>query len=200
MIIVGILNLCFIIIYYYIYQCKLFWMQEFESEKAQSTARFQSTNKVGSRRERDDIKTLNVDSKEGHRISSKTALSNQKQLTKPNKERHQKRPKVEPRVKEEGEISESEEPQYQRYKEKIDQETKEERWREWCANVMCDQLRTLKRLQKLQTTSVDLPKDEVSMFLMGSGTERMLSGKFIKSLVIDQVCCASHNYLLFKMY
>ena len=64
-------------------------------------------------------------------------------------------------MKEEGEISESEEPQYHRYKEKIDQETEEERWRAWCANVMDDQLRTLKRLQKLQTTSVDIPKEEV---------------------------------------
>lgn len=134
--------------------------KEFESEKAQSTARFQSTDKVGSRRER-DIKTVNIDSKDGHRLSSKTVFRNPKQSTKPNKERHQKRPKVEPRVKEEGEISESEEPQYHRYKEKIDQETKEERWRAWCANVMDDQLRTLKRLQKLQTTSVDLPKEEV---------------------------------------
>lgn len=135
--------------------------KEFESEKDQSTARFQSTDKVGSRRERDDIKTINVDLKEGHGLSSKTVSSNPKKWTKPNKERHQKRPKVEPKVKEEGEISESEEPQYQRYKEKIDQETREERWRGWCSNVMDDQLRTLKRLQKLQTTSVDLPKEEV---------------------------------------
>ena len=64
-------------------------------------------------------------------------------------------------MKEEGEISESEEPQYHRYKEKIDQETREERWRVWYANVMDDQLHTLKQLQKLQTTSVDLPKEEV---------------------------------------
>ncbi|KAF3777906.1 CHROMATIN REMODELING 5 protein [Nymphaea thermarum] len=70
--------------------------------------------------------------------------------------------KAEPRVKEEGEISESEDlERYRRYKEKIDQETKEEKWREWCADVMSDELRTLRRLQKLQTTSENLPKAEV---------------------------------------
>ena len=121
---------------------------------------FQSTNKVGSRCER-DIKNVNIDSKDGQRLSSKTVFNNPKQSIKPNKEHHQKHPKVEPRVKEEGEISESEEPQYHRYKEKIEQETREERWRVWYANVMDDQLRTLKQLQKLQETSVDLPKEEV---------------------------------------
>eukprot|EP00250_Pteridium_aquilinum_P009901 c19015_g1_i2 orf=976-6498(-) len=69
-----------------------------------------------------------------------------------------KRQKVEASAKEEGEISETEEP---RYKEKLDQEAREERWREWCETNMQDQLPTLKRLEKLQSTSSDLPKDEV---------------------------------------
>ncbi|KAH7426872.1 hypothetical protein KP509_10G020300 [Ceratopteris richardii] len=69
-----------------------------------------------------------------------------------------KRQKVEASAKEEGEISESEEP---RYKERLDQEAREERWREWCETNMQDQIPTLKRLEKLQSTSSDLPKDEV---------------------------------------
>ncbi|KAJ7558758.1 hypothetical protein O6H91_04G054500 [Diphasiastrum complanatum] len=66
--------------------------------------------------------------------------------------------------KEEGEISDAEgsgQPQGVMKKETLDKETKEEKWLEWCAIVMEDQIRTLKRLQKLQTTSVDLPKEEV---------------------------------------
>ncbi|XP_011622955.1 protein CHROMATIN REMODELING 5 [Amborella trichopoda] len=84
-----------------------------------------------------------------------------KQNAKMKKDPMQKRQKVEPRVKEEGEISESEEPdRYKQYKEKLDKETKEEKWREWCAEIMSDEIRTLRRLEKLQTTSVDLPKEE----------------------------------------
>ncbi|KAM0947843.1 putative DNA helicase chromatin remodeling SNF2 family [Dioscorea sansibarensis] len=72
---------------------------------------------------------------------------------KSNKERL-KRQKVEPRVKEEGEISESEE--QERY-----QQFKEEKWMEWCADVMEEEEQTLNRLERLQTTSVDLPKEKV---------------------------------------
>ncbi|KAJ4756240.1 Chromodomain-helicase-DNA-binding protein 5 [Rhynchospora pubera] len=57
-------------------------------------------------------------------------------------------------VKEEGEISDSE-PEA-RYR-----QNKEDKWREWCADVMADEEDTLKRLERLQTTSVDLPKEKV---------------------------------------
>ncbi|KAJ3683795.1 hypothetical protein LUZ60_014022 [Juncus effusus] len=57
-------------------------------------------------------------------------------------------------VKEEGEISESE-PET-RYR-----QNKEEKWMEWCADVMEEEEDTLKRLERLQTTSVDLPKEKV---------------------------------------
>lgn len=73
---------------------------------------------------------------------------------KSNKERLHKRQKVEPRVKEEGEISESEE--QERY-----QQFKEEKWMEWCADVMEEEEQTLNRLERLQTTSLDLPKEKV---------------------------------------
>jgi len=65
----------------------------------------------------------------------------------------QKRQKVEPRVKEEGEISESEPENYEQYK--------EEKWMEWCADVMEEEEQTLTRLERLQTTSLDLPKEKV---------------------------------------
>ncbi|EHA8587062.1 hypothetical protein COCNU_scaffold001363G000010 [Cocos nucifera] len=70
-----------------------------------------------------------------------------------NKDHIQRRQKAEPRVKEEGEISESEQERYQQFK--------EEKWMEWCADVMEEEEQTLKRLQRLQTTSLDLPKEKV---------------------------------------
>lgn len=63
----------------------------------------------------------------------------------------------EPQVKEEGEVSESEQERYQQFK--------EEKWMEWCSDVMEEQMQTLKRLEKLQTTSVDLPKEKVPQIL-----------------------------------
>ncbi|XP_068661626.1 protein CHROMATIN REMODELING 5-like isoform X2 [Aristolochia californica] len=69
------------------------------------------------------------------------------------KEPLQKKRRTESQAKEEGEISESEQDRYQQFK--------EEKWREWCSGVMSDKMKTLKRLQKLQTTSEDLPKEEV---------------------------------------
>lgn len=71
-----------------------------------------------------------------------------------NKETLQKRQRVEPRVKEEGEISpESEHERYRQFK--------EEKWREWCAEEMDGEKQTLKLLEELQTTSEDLPKEKV---------------------------------------
>lgn len=69
-----------------------------------------------------------------------------------NKERPTRAQKVEPLVKEEGEMSDNEE---------VYEKFKEEKWMEWCEDVMVDQLKTLGRLQRLQTTSADLPKDKV---------------------------------------
>ncbi|KAL0923098.1 hypothetical protein M5K25_007143 [Dendrobium thyrsiflorum] len=66
---------------------------------------------------------------------------------------HQKRRKVEPTVKEEGELSESEQERYQQFK--------EEKWMEWCADVMEEEVQTLRRLERLQTTSLNLPKEKV---------------------------------------
>ncbi|XP_050203614.1 protein CHROMATIN REMODELING 5 [Mercurialis annua] len=68
------------------------------------------------------------------------------------KNRPQKPQKAEQLVKEEGEMSDNEE---------LCEQFKEVKWREWCEEVMVDETKTLRRLQKLQTTSADLPKDKV---------------------------------------
>ncbi|KAI3840501.1 hypothetical protein MKX03_000788 [Papaver bracteatum] len=68
-----------------------------------------------------------------------------------NKDPVQKQVAVEPAVKEEGEMSDTE----------LYQQFKEEKWMEWCADVMIDVERTLKRLEKLQHTSANLPKEKV---------------------------------------
>lgn len=62
--------------------------------------------------------------------------------------------KVEPLVKEEGEMSDNEE---------VYEQFKEVKWMEWCEDVMVYEEKTLKRLQRLQTTSADLPKDKVNI-------------------------------------
>lgn len=114
--------------------------------------------KVPLKRERDEgAKPLHVDRLE--RNSRQSSLRNRKTLPpQPSNNPVLKRQKVEASAKEEGEISETEEP---RYKENLDQEAREERWREWCETNMQDQLPTLRRLEKLQSTSSDMSKDEV---------------------------------------
>ncbi|KAK1402796.1 Chromatin remodeling 5 [Heracleum sosnowskyi] len=58
----------------------------------------------------------------------------------------------EPLVKEEGEMSDTEE---------VYEQFKEVKWMEWCEDVMGDEKKTLTRLQRLQTTSAELPKEKV---------------------------------------
>lgn len=70
------------------------------------------------------------------------------------KVRASKAQKVEPLVKEEGEMSDNDE---------VYEQFKEVKWMEWCQDVMADEEKTLKRLQRLQTTSADLPKDKVNL-------------------------------------
>ncbi|KAL3529980.1 hypothetical protein ACH5RR_009302 [Cinchona calisaya] len=66
---------------------------------------------------------------------------------------------VEPLVKEEGEMSDTEE---------VHGQFKEVKWREWCEDVMVDEEKTLKHLQKLHTTSADIPKEK-ELHLAGVG-------------------------------
>ncbi|GKV16595.1 hypothetical protein SLEP1_g27217 [Rubroshorea leprosula] len=68
------------------------------------------------------------------------------------KDRAQRPQKVEPLAKEEGEMSDNEE---------VYEQFKEVKWMEWCQDVMIGEIKTLERLQKLQTTSDRLPKEKV---------------------------------------
>ena len=49
--------------------------------------------------------------------------------------------------------------------EEVYEQFKEVKWREWCEDVMVDEEKTLKRLQRLQSTSADLPKETVGLAL-----------------------------------
>lgn len=71
------------------------------------------------------------------------------------KDRLQKPQKVEPIVKEEGEMSDDEE---------VYEQFKEVKWMEWCQDVMVGEMKTLKRLHRLQTTSANLPKEKVYLY------------------------------------
>ncbi|GAV70300.1 SNF2_N domain-containing protein/Helicase_C domain-containing protein/Chromo domain-containing protein/DUF4208 domain-containing protein [Cephalotus follicularis] len=89
------------------------------------------------------------------------------------RDRPQKPQRVEPLVKEEGEMSDNEE---------VYEHFKEVKWMEWCADVMVDEIKTLKRLQKLQTTSADLPKEKV---LLKIRNYLHLLGRRIDQIVIE---------------
>lgn len=74
---------------------------------------------------------------------------------KSNKDGIKKRKVVEEaEAREEGEISESEE----QIKYRLE---KEEKWQEWCSEALDDEQDILKRLDRLQNTSVNLPKEKV---------------------------------------
>ncbi|KAG2674741.1 hypothetical protein I3760_13G152700 [Carya illinoinensis] len=89
------------------------------------------------------------------------------------KEISQKPMKVEPLVKEEGEMSDNEE---------VYEQFKEVKWMEWCEDVMVDQIKTLKRLHRLQTTSADLPKEKV---LTKIRSYLQLLGRRIDQIVLE---------------
>ncbi|RLN33586.1 protein CHROMATIN REMODELING 5 isoform X3 [Panicum miliaceum] len=99
--------------------------------------------------------TVNNDSSGGTRsMRGRQKDAQEKDDNKLNKDDIQKRKIVEAEAREEGEISESEaETKY-----RLD---KEEKWLEWCSEVLDEEQETLKRLDRLQNTSVNLPKEKV---------------------------------------
>ncbi|KAF8679029.1 hypothetical protein HU200_045782 [Digitaria exilis] len=99
--------------------------------------------------------TVNNDSNSGSRsMRGRQKDAQEKDDNKVNKDDMQKRKVVEAEAREEGEISESEaETKY-----RLD---KEEKWLEWCSEVLDEEQETLKRLDRLQNTSVNLPKEKV---------------------------------------
>lgn len=90
-----------------------------------------------------------------------------------NKNRPLKPQKVEPLVKEEGEMSDDDE---------VYEKFKEEKWMEWCEEMMADSIKTLNRLERLQTISANLPKDTV---LAKVKNYLKLLGRRIDRIVLD---------------
>ncbi|XWS28344.1 hypothetical protein CRYUN_Cryun25bG0060400 [Craigia yunnanensis] len=97
------------------------------------------------------------------------------------RDRPQRPKKVEPLVKE-GEMSDNEE---------VYEQFKEVKWMEWCEDVMIDEIKTLRRLQRLQTTSADLPKDKV---LLKIRNYLQLLGRRIDQIVLE------HEDELYRKY
>ncbi|XP_031277170.1 protein CHROMATIN REMODELING 5 [Pistacia vera] len=107
--------------------------------------------KVGrkaSKKEKENILNMSISQMKGKKGKSGTPKVNF-QIT---KDRLHKPRKVEPLVKEEGEMSDNEE---------VYEQFKEVKWMEWCEDVMITEIKTLQRLHRLQTTSANLPKEKV---------------------------------------
>ncbi|XP_044478849.1 protein CHROMATIN REMODELING 5-like isoform X2 [Mangifera indica] len=100
-----------------------------------------------SKKEKGNILNMSISQIKGKKGKSGTSKFNF-QIT---KDRH-KPQRVEPLVKEEGEMSDNEE---------VYEQFKEVKWMEWCEDVMITEIKTLQRLHRLQTTSADLPKEKV---------------------------------------
>ncbi|KAL5197031.1 hypothetical protein ABZP36_000543 [Zizania latifolia] len=108
-----------------------------------------SKAKGGPRQANDNESNGGVRSLRGRQKDTKV-----KEVNNSNKDDFQKRKVVEAEAREEGEISESEaETKYR--------QDKEEKWLEWCSEVLDDEQDILKRLDRLQNTSVNLPKEKV---------------------------------------
>ncbi|XP_059429432.1 protein CHROMATIN REMODELING 5 isoform X1 [Corylus avellana] len=128
--------------------------------------------KVGrkaSKKERDNL--LNISVSRGR--DKKGKAGSQKVTVQMNKERRQKPTKVEPLVKEEGEMSDNEE---------VYEQFKEVKWMEWCQDVMVGEMKTLERLQRLQIISANLPKEKV---LMKIRNYLQLLGRRIDQIVLE---------------
>ncbi|KAK7304940.1 hypothetical protein VNO77_42834 [Canavalia gladiata] len=108
-------------------------------------------SKVGkkpSKKEREHLENFSL----SHGKEKRKQLASSKFNVQMRKNRLQKSLKVEPIVKEEGEMSDDEE---------VYEQFKEVKWMEWCQDVMVEEMKTLKRLHRLQTTSANLPKEKV---------------------------------------
>ncbi|KAG2638861.1 hypothetical protein PVAP13_2NG620700 [Panicum virgatum] len=125
--------------------------------------------------------TVNNDSSGTRPMRSRQKDAQEKDDNKSNKDDIQKRKIVEAEAREEGEISESEaETKY-----RLD---KEEKWLEWCSEVLDEEQETLKRLDRLQNTSVNLPKEKVFAFSVVSIFLKLL---FHQNLTFNLLCLGS---------
>ena len=125
--------------------------------------------------------TVNNDSSGTRPMRGRQKDAQEKDDNKSNKDDIQKRKIVEAEAREEGEISESEaETKY-----RLD---KEEKWLEWCSEVLDEEQETLKRLDRLQNTSVNLPKEKVFAFSVVSIFLKLL---FHQNLTFNLLCLGS---------
>jgi chromodomain-helicase-DNA-binding protein 1 len=132
------------------------WSKLFQ-EFAKSTNNNSKDKAKGGSRKAAKAETINASRVSNGRQKESLKPESSRRSSRLNNVENHKRDSVEAEVKEEGEISDSE-PEA-RYR-----QNKEDKWREWCADVIADEEDTLKRLERLQTTSVDLPKEKVWPF------------------------------------
>ncbi|KAH7560701.1 hypothetical protein JRO89_XS10G0077400 [Xanthoceras sorbifolium] len=128
--------------------------------------------KVGrkaTKKERENILSMTI----SHIREKKGKPGSAKVNFKASKGRVQKPLRVEPLAKEEGEMSDNEE---------VYEQFKEVKWMEWCEDVMADEIKTLQRLHRLQTTSANLPKEKV---LSRIRNYLQLIGRRIDQIVLD---------------
>jgi len=117
-----------------------------------------ASSKVGrktSKKEREEREHL-VDISLSRGQEKKKNIGSSKVNVQMRKDRLQKPLNVEPIVKEEGEMSDDDD---------VYEQFKEGKWMEWCQDLMVEEMKTLKRLHRLQTTSASLPKEKVPILL-----------------------------------
>ncbi|RDX93137.1 Protein CHROMATIN REMODELING 5, partial [Mucuna pruriens] len=119
--------------------------QELASHGVKNT--YSKAGKKPSKKEREHLVSISSRGQEKNK-----QLGSSKFNVQIRKDRLRKSLKVEPIVKEEGEMSDDEE---------VYEQFKEVKWMEWCQDVMVEEMKTLKRLHRLQTTSANLPKEKV---------------------------------------
>ncbi|CAN6695040.1 unnamed protein product [Malus baccata var. baccata] len=127
--------------------------------------------KVGRKASKEREATRNVSLARSGPKKGKTSSSRANFPT--NKDRPLKPQKVEPLVKEEGEMSDDDE---------VYEKFKEEKWMEWCEEMMKDETKTLNRLKRLQMISANLPKEKV---LSQIRSYLQLLGRTIDQIVIE---------------
>ena len=99
-------------------------------------------------KERENLMNISISSSKGRKGKRAFPVTNIQMR----RDRSHKPQRVEPLVKEEGEMSGNEE---------VYEQFREVKWMEWCEDVMKTEIKTLARLHRLQTTSADLPKEKV---------------------------------------
>ncbi|KAH1239366.1 Protein CHROMATIN REMODELING 5 [Glycine max] len=130
---------------------------------------YTKVGKKPSKKEREHLVNISLSSGQ----EKKKQLGSSKFNVKIRKDRLQKPLKVEPIVKEEGEMSDDEE---------VYEQFKEVKWMEWCQDVMIEEMKTLKRLHRLQTTNANLPTEKV---LSKIRNYLQLLGRRINQIVLE---------------